>query len=339
MHRLLIALSLTACTATVRTTGTTGPTEPPPPPPPRMHPSPAPAPAPGPVVTAPPPAVPGAHPAYVSAIRHMRRARALIARSGPGAPDVKWDEAAASREIDAAIKLAHDARVDDGRPLTENPTIDNGVVYKTRLRQAVAELGSAVHDLDTAEDNAWAQDQRDAAKKHIYAALHLIEAADNKAEGHSEATPPPAPAAHPAYVAALNNLRQARALLERPAGAADVKWDEKTAIRDIDDALAEIRKARVDDGKPNTEHAPIESALMYRDRIKEAQKQLGEAAKDLDEKEDNAWAKKDRRKAVDDVRRAEKATREAMADRKDDKAEKKDEKREEKAEKKAAKGH
>ena len=55
-------------------------------------------------------------------------------------------------------------------------------------------------------------------------------------------------------------------------------------IRDIDDALGEIRKARVDDGKPNTEHAPIESAMVYRDRVKEAQKQLAEAAKDLDEK-------------------------------------------------------
>ena len=134
-------------------------------------------------------------------------------------------------------------------------------------------------------------------------------------------------------MAAIQNLRQARALLERPAGAADVKWDEKAAIHDIDDALREIREARVDDGKPETEHAPIESKLVYRDRLKEAEKQLHEAARDLESREDNFWAKKDRKHAIEDIRRAEKRTHEAMTDRKDDKAERKEEKREEKAEK------
>ncbi|MBV8761694.1 MAG: hypothetical protein JO257_30650, partial [Deltaproteobacteria bacterium] len=142
-----------------------------------------------------------------------------------------------------------------------------------------------------------------------------------------------APPAHPAYMAAIQNLRNARAMLERPTGAADVKWDEHVAIRDIDDALHDIREARVDDGRPVTEHAPIESKLVYRDRLKQAEKELHEAARDLEEREDNFWAKKDRKHAIEAIRRAEKATREAMSDRKEDREEKREEKREERAEK------
>ena len=267
----------------------------------------------------------------------MRYARALVERNGPGTADVKLDEGTVIRDIDAAIKLAHDAHVDDGRPLTEHPAIDKQAVWPTRLRTAIAELGAAVHDLDTSEDNAWARQDRNAAKKHLYEAVNLLEAADDAAQKqqHGQATPPPpppgppAPAAHPAYMASIQNLRQARALLERPAGAVDVKWDEKTAIHDIDDALHDIRNARVDDGKPETEHAPIENGLAYRDRLKQAEKDLHDAAQDLESREDNFWAKKDRKHAVDSIRRAEKATREAMNDRKDDKAERKEEKHEE----------
>ena len=272
----------------------------------------------------------------------MRYARALVERNGPGNAEVKLDEGRVIGDIDAAMRLAHDAHVDDGRPLTEHPEIDRALQWPTRLRTAIAELGSAVHDLDTSEDNAWARQDRNAAKKYLYEAVKLLEAADDAAQKqnkHSEATPPPpppgppAPAAHPAYMASIQNLRQARALLERPAGAADVKWDEKTAIREIDDALHDIRAARVDDGKPETEHAPIENALAYRDRLKQAEKELHEAAQDLEQREDNFWAKTDRKHAIDSIRRAEKATHEAMNDRKDDKAERKEDKREDKAEK------
>ncbi len=342
MNRTLIAILFAAgCTATVRTAGPP-PAEPMPPPPPPPHHEPAPPPpAPAPTPTPPPP-VAGNHPAYIDAIHHLRYARALVERSGPGTAEVKMDEGAAIREIDAAMRLAHDAHIDDGRPLTEHPAIDSTKVYRTRLRQAVAELGNARHDLDLPEDNSWAATDRNEAKKHIDAALHLLEAAANAP--HSEAEPPagnPVPgtpaAAHPAYMTSLQNLRQARALLERPAGAVDVKWDEKVAIREIDDALHDIRAARVDDGKPETEHAPIESKLVYRDRLKEAEKQLHEAARDLESREDNFWAKKDRKHAIDSIRRAEKATHEAMNDRKDDKAEKREEKREDKAEKREEK--
>ena len=338
MNRLLIAFTLAGCTATVRTAGPP-PNEPAPPPPQPVYTAPAPAPAPAPVVTAPPPA--GSHSAYSAALRNLRYARALVERSGGGGQDVKFDEKYALNHIEVAINEAKAARADDGQPMSEHPPIEARLVYRDRLREAARVLGDAEKDLLEREDNLWAHKDRNTAIQHI----RLAEKAINDAIGerHSEAQPPAAPppvaAAHPAYMTALGNLRQARALLERPAGAADVKWDEHTALKDIDEAFEEIRKARVDDGKPMTEHPPIESGLVYRDRLKEAEKQLHEAGQDLDSREDNFWAKKDRRRAVDAIRRAEKATHEAMADRKEDKAEKKEEKREEKADKKAAKGH
>src|SRR3569623_1877397 len=142
MNRTLIAILFAAgCTASVRTAG--------PPPAEPLPPPPAPAPAPAPVATQ-PPADMGAHPAYVSAIRHMRYARALVERTGPGTADVKLDEGTVIRDIDAAIKLAHDAHVDDGRPLTEHPAVDTAKAWPTRLRTAIAEIGAAIHEIDDA---------------------------------------------------------------------------------------------------------------------------------------------------------------------------------------------
>lgn len=346
MHRLLIALSFcAACTATVRTV--------PPPAEPATTPvAPPPAPPPGPVATNPPPPAPAplpprnpAHPHYGDAIQNLRIARLLIDRNQRQAPEVKFDQQVAANEIIAAIKEIKEARQDDGMADAKfDYPIDPKVTYGDRLRDAYKHVTMAKQDLEQREDNAWGRQDRREALEHINKAHQAIAAAIGE---RAEATPPPppapapapAPAAHPAYATALGNLRHARALLERPAGAADVKWDEHVAIREVEAAFGEIRQARMDDGVPITEHAPIDAKLVYRDRLREALNLLGDAARDLEQKEDNAWAKKDRKQAVDHVHRAEQAIREAISDRKADNQEKKEEKREEKAEKKGAKGH
>jgi hypothetical protein len=273
-------------------------------------------------------------------MKNMRYARLLIERSPGMAPDMKWDEHVAIREIDASIKEVREAKMDDGMATADlRMKPDPKMTYRDRLRDAWHRLDQAAKDLEEREDNAWARGDRKEAVDHLRKAWKAVGDAINE---RADATPPAAPAAHPAFAAALGNLRHARALLERPAGAADVKWDEKMAIGEIDAAIKEARDARMDDGTPMTEHPPIDNKMVYRDRLRQAMKLLGDSAKDLDEKEDNAWAKKDRKQAVEHVRRAEKQVREAIADRKDDKAEKaekKEDKREEKAEKKAAKGH
>src|SRR3954447_5848553 len=60
-------------------------------------------------------------------------------------------------------------------------------------------------------------------------------------------------AGHPAYMHALSDLRAARRHPPPPANA-QVKWDEKMAIREIDAAMSEIRRAAIDDGKPVDDH-------------------------------------------------------------------------------------
>jgi hypothetical protein len=334
MHRLLIAIAFsTACSATVRTAPPPAQPVGPPPAPPPVQPV-ATQPAPPPAQPMPPPP-PQAHAAYSTALANLRHARALLERPA-GAADVKWDENMAIREIDGAIKEARDARMDDGVPLTEHPPIDNKMVYRDRLREALKLLGESAKDLGEREDNAWAKKDRKMAVDHVRRAEKSVrEAIGDRAADAAEAPPPPPPAAHPAFAAALGNLRHARALLERPAGSGDVKWDEKMAIGEIDAAIKEARDARMDDGVPLTEHPAIDNTMAYRDRLREAMKLLGDSAKDLGEREDNAWAKKDRKMAVDHVHRAEKSVREAISDRKADA----EEKAEEKAEKKAAKGH
>ncbi|HEY6033077.1 MAG TPA: hypothetical protein VIV58_02425, partial [Kofleriaceae bacterium] len=124
----------------------------------------------------------------------------------------------------------------------------------------------------------------------------------------------PAPQAHPAYLHALTDLRHARALLERPAKA-DVKWDENMAIREIDAAINEIKQAAIDDGKPLTDHPPIDAHVGYRDRLRMSEELLHKAAADIDQREDNGWAKGLRGRANGHIRNAENAVHEAMADR------------------------
>src|ERR1700722_16541124 len=62
-----------------------------------------------------------------------------------------------------------------------------------------------------------------------------------------------APAAHPAYLRALSDLRDARAHLERPDGG-QLHQQEKDAIAEIDRAIGEIKAASIDDGKNLGDH-------------------------------------------------------------------------------------
>jgi hypothetical protein len=65
--------------------------------------------------------------------------------------------------------------------------------------------------------------------------------------GYSAARPAPG-GEHPAYLHALTDLRDARAQLQRPDGG-ELRDQEKKAIHEIDDAINEIKKASIDDGK------------------------------------------------------------------------------------------
>jgi hypothetical protein len=97
------------------------------------------------------------------------------------------------------------------------------------------------------------------------------------------------PGQHPHYLHALSDLRHARALLHRPEEA-NVATTDNVAVREIDRAIAEIKRAAIDDGKDVDDHTPIDTKLAPRDRFQEALELLHKANQDLNYEEDDKKA-------------------------------------------------
>ena len=126
--------------------------------------------------------------------------------------------------------------------------------------------------------------------------------------------PPPPPANHPAYLHALTDLRAARGYLQRPAGVA-VKWDENQAIREIDAAISEIKRAAIDDGKPIEEHPAVDQPT-WGGRLQRANELLAKARADIAQEEDNPSSQVHRLRglAMDHIANAERFVRDGEAD-------------------------
>jgi len=122
------------------------------------------------------------------------------------------------------------------------------------------------------------------------------------------------PARHPAYLHALADLRQARANLERRGGGFDLRWDEQTAIQQIDAAIREIKNAAIDDGKNLQNHPPIDTMIDYPGRLHRALELLHKAVRDCQEEEDNSFARGLQARAIGHVREAIRLTDQALAD-------------------------
>jgi len=94
---------------------------------------------------------------------------------------------------------------------------------------------------------------------------------------------------HPAYLHALTDLRHARAHLERPDGG-ELRHEEKDAIHAIDDAINEIKRASIDDGKDLNDHPPVDAKLDHAGRLHRALELLNKAHNDISREEDNQFA-------------------------------------------------
>lgn len=90
----------------------------------------------------------------------------------------------------------------------------------------------------------------------------------------------------PAYLHALSDLRMARCLLVRPNGG-ELKEREKAAVHKIDDAIAEIKRASIDDGKNIADHEPVDPHLPWAGRLRKAQELIDDARRDCRKEEDN----------------------------------------------------
>jgi hypothetical protein len=204
-----------------------------------------PPPAPAPVAVAPPPRL--AHPAYLHALSDLRNARANLEHRG-GDAAMKWDERNAVGQIDRAMADIKQAALDDGKQLQDHPPIDAHEPRSGRLHRALAALQAARADVSQEEDNAFANGLRGRGLHDIDEAIRFTE--EGIVEADQRSAPPPAvgapPAAlthaqaHPAYLHALSDLRNARAHLERKGGDRQMKWDERGAIEAIDRAIAAI---------------------------------------------------------------------------------------------------
>ena len=116
---------------------------------------------------------------------------------------------------------------------------------------------------------------------------------------------------HPAYLRALTDLRAARANLQRPDGG-ELREQERKAIHEIDDAIAEIKKASIEDGKDLNDHPPVDTHLEWGGRLRRAAELLDKAHNDIAREEDNGFAQGLQQRALEHIDKAHHHVREAI---------------------------
>lgn len=109
------------------------------------------------------------------------------------------------------------------------------------------------------------------------------------------------PGNHPAYLHALSDLRAARAHLDKLSPSDRVDNEETHAIREIDAAINEIKKASIDDGKDLHDHPPVDAGLDRAGRYHRALELLDKAHHDISEREDDQFAHGLRHRALEHI--------------------------------------
>jgi hypothetical protein len=109
------------------------------------------------------------------------------------------------------------------------------------------------------------------------------------------------PGRHPAYLHALSDLRDARAHLDRLTPSDRVDNEEEHAIREIDAAIEEIKRAAIDDGKDVADHMPVDTHMGRKGRYHKALELLDRAHHDISEKEDDGFAHGLRHRALEHI--------------------------------------
>jgi hypothetical protein len=120
------------------------------------------------------------------------------------------------------------------------------------------------------------------------------------------------PGAHPAYLHALTDLRHARAHLERMTPNAAVDANEQRAIEEIDAAIREVKEAAIDDGKPLSDHPPVDARMDRPGRLRRAMELLDKAHQDIDQHESDAFARGLKHRALHHIDEARKAVHHAI---------------------------
>ncbi len=116
---------------------------------------------------------------------------------------------------------------------------------------------------------------------------------------------------HPAYLHALSDLREARANLQRPDGG-HLRHEEEDAIHAIDEAIKEIKKAAIDDGKDLNDHPPVDARMDWSGRLHRALELLNRAHEDIAREEDNRFAQGLQERALGHIDKAHHHAEEAI---------------------------
>jgi hypothetical protein len=95
---------------------------------------------------------------------------------------------------------------------------------------------------------------------------------------------------HPYYLHALSDLRAARWMIEHRPGNWVQTQDEIEAVRRIDAAINEIKKASIEDGKNLVDHPPVDELADHNGRLHKALDYLRKARQDISHDEDNVFA-------------------------------------------------
>ncbi len=120
--------------------------------------------------------------------------------------------------------------------------------------------------------------------------------------------------AHPAYLHALSDLRAARWLISHhPANNWVQSADEGAAIREIDAAISEIKKAAIDDHKDINDHVGVQEIPDRGGRLGKAQELLRRSRADIAQREDDRFAQGLRNRAFQHIDESLKALNRAIA--------------------------
>jgi hypothetical protein len=256
----------------------------------------------------------GHHPRYLHARADLRRS--IILMRLPDEPNVMRDMQEASGMVERAIHELDVAAMFDRKDLVDNPPVDTHMGRGSRFREILRLLGSARNDIDQEEDNPRAREWRNRAFGFIDGAMARV-----RQGGYDRftdtlmpaAAPPPPVAIHPRYLSALSDLRYARALLWRP-DFREVMRDQRAAVDEIDHAIAEAKRAAIDDGKNIDDHPPVDAHMGWEGRFRKAMELLDHARGDLSFTETNMAAAPWRDAARANVERARGFVEKAMRD-------------------------
>ena len=117
---------------------------------------------------------------------------------------------------------------------------------------------------------------------------------------------------HPHYLHALSDLRAARWMIEHRPGDWRQTVDEVEAVKRIDEAINEIKKASIDDGKDINDNPKVDEHPDHPGRLHAAEEFLKKAREDVNKDEDNRFAQSLQDRALKHINEAIKLTEKAI---------------------------